>query len=144
MTTLRQPAPDRRVVLARLTALAPRVQRQGVAWPRQWQYALIATGGLPGGAPTACRPRQGYKPLTLDSIARWLRLGVELCCPPRCEKQAARRLILRRVFDGGFRVVAFHGRAYLPDDTDAKWLTAGGSSKQVLFNIDLVRPGATR
>jgi hypothetical protein len=30
------------------------------------------------------------------------------------------------------------------DDTDAKWLTAGGSSsKQVLFNGDLLRPGAT-
>ena len=41
------------------------------------------------------------------------------------------------------RVVAFHGRAYRPRDTDAKWLTAGGSSKQVLFNSNLVRPGAT-
>jgi hypothetical protein len=78
-----------------------------------------------------------YKPLSLDSILRW-KLGVGILPSSRCGK---RRLILP-VFDGG-QLVAFHGRAYLSDDTDAKWLTAGGSSKQVLFNGDLLRPGAT-
>lgn len=80
---------------------------------------------------------QSYKPLTLESIARW-RLGVGTLPSSRCTH---RRLIVP-VFANG-KIVAFHGRAYLPDDTDAKWLTAGGSSKQVLFNADLLRPGAT-
>lgn len=80
---------------------------------------------------------QSYKPLSLESIARW-RLGVGTLPSSRCTH---RRLIVP-VFANG-KVVAFHGRAYLPDDTDAKWLTAGGSSKRMLFNADLLRPGAT-
>ena len=116
---------------------APRVQRQEPPKPRQWQQAPERY--LEGYCAAFDRVQawSSYKPLTLDSIARF-RLGVGVLPASRC---TARRLILP-VFDGG-RVVAFHGRAYLPDDTDAKWLTAGGSSKQVLFNIDLVRPGAT-
>lgn len=78
-----------------------------------------------------------YKPLTLDSISRF-RLGVGLLPSSRCEH---RRLILP-VWASG-RIVAFHGRAYRPDDTDAKWLTSGGSDKRVLFGADLLRPGAT-
>jgi len=80
---------------------------------------------------------QAYKPLSLDSIARF-RLGVGQLPASRCE---IRRLIVP-VFDGG-RCVALHGRAYLPEDTDAKWLSAGGSSKQVLFNAGALTPGAT-
>lgn len=79
---------------------------------------------------------QAYKPLTLDSINRW-RLGVGVLPSSRCQH---RRLIVP-VFNDG-RIVAFHGRAFLPGDPDAKWLTSGGSSKQVLFNADLLRPGA--
>ncbi len=116
---------------------APRVQRQEPQRPRQWQYApdrylegyCAAFDRVPAW--------QGYKPLTLDSIARF-RLGVGVLPASRCTH---RRLILPVIDDG--RVVAFHGRAYRPEDTDAKWLTAGGSSKQVLFNSNLVRPGAT-
>lgn len=105
--------------------------------PRQWQqrpdyYLSRYTGAL---------DRVGlwmaYKPLSIDSILRW-KLGVGILPSSRCEK---RRLILPVVMNS--QIVAFHGRAYLSDDTDAKWLTAGGSSKQVLFNGDLLRPGAT-
>jgi hypothetical protein len=105
--------------------------------PRLWQqrpeyYLSRYTGAL-----DRVQRWTTYKPLSLDSILRW-KLGVGILPSSRCDK---RRLILP-VFDGG-RLVAFHGRAYLADDIDAKWLTAGGSSKQVLFNGDLLRPGAT-
>lgn len=80
---------------------------------------------------------QAYKPLSLDSIARY-RLGVGVLPSSRC---TYRRLILP-VFDGD-RCVALHGRAYLPQDTDAKWLTAGGSSKQVLFVTGILTAGCT-
>jgi hypothetical protein len=33
-----------------------------------------------------------------------------------------------------------HGRAYRAGDDDAKWLTSGGSRKDVLFNADALRP----
>lgn len=79
---------------------------------------------------------QAYKPLSLDNISRW-RLGVGVLPSSRCQH---RRLIVP-VFAGD-QIVAFHGRAFLEADTDAKWLTSGGSSKQVLFNADLLRPGA--
>lgn len=79
---------------------------------------------------------QSYKPLSLDSIARF-RLGVGVLPSSRCTH---RRLVLPVHADG--RIIAFHGRAYRPDDADAKWLTAGGSSKQVLYNVDLVQPGS--
>lgn len=117
---------------------APRVQRrQEPPRPRQWQQA--PERWLDGYCAALSRVSawQSYKPLTLDSIARF-RLGVGVLPSSRCTH---RRLILP-VFDGG-RVVAFHGRAYLPEDTDAKWLTAGGSSKQVLFNREAIQPGAT-
>jgi hypothetical protein len=80
---------------------------------------------------------QAYKPLTLESILRW-KLGVGMLPASR----ATHRRLIVPVFDQG-QLVAFHGRAFHADDTDAKWLTAGGSSKQVLFNGDLLRPGAT-
>jgi hypothetical protein len=105
--------------------------------PRQWQQRPEFYLDRYGAAFDRLDRWQAYKPLTIDSIARW-RLGVGRLPSSRCEH---RRLILP-VFEAG-RVVAFHGRAYLPEDHDAKWLTAGGSSKQVLFNLDLVQVGST-
>jgi hypothetical protein len=78
---------------------------------------------------------QAYKPLSIDSIAHW-QLGVGVLPSSRCPHK---RLIVP-VFDQG-QVVAFHGRAYLPGDDDAKWLTAGGSRKDVLFGAECLRPG---
>lgn len=104
--------------------------------PRNWQQHPERYLQAFCAAPTRLQDWQSYKPLTLDSIAHW-RLGAGVLPSSRCEH---RRLIVP-VYDSG-RVVAFHGRAYLPGDTDAKWLTAGGSRKDVLFNADRLRPGA--
>ena len=117
---------------------APRAERrQEPTAPRAWQmrpeYYLERYGAAHDRVPAWA----SYKPLTLESIARW-HLGVGVLPSSRC---TARRLIVP-VFAQG-RVVAFHGRAYLPGDTEAKWLSAGGSNKHVLFNLDLVQPGAT-
>lgn len=79
---------------------------------------------------------QAYKPLAMETIARF-RLGVGVLAASRCHH---RRLIVP-VFDGG-QVVAFHGRAFEQGDDDAKWLTSGGSRKDVLYNAHLLRPGA--
>jgi hypothetical protein len=46
------------------------------------------------------------------------------------------------VFESG-KVVAFHGRAFLPADQDDKWLCAGGSNKKVLFLTGEPRPGCS-
>ena len=117
---------------------APRAQRRvEPPRPRQWQAAPERYLDHYCAALDRVQVWTSYKPLSLESIATW-RLGVGVLPSSRC---AHRRLILP-VFQAG-RVVAFHGRAYRPEDTDAKWLTAGGSSKQVLFNLDCIRPGAT-
>ena len=117
---------------------APRAERrQEPTPPRAWQVRPEYYLDRYGAALDRVQAWTSYKPLTLESIARW-HLGVGVLPASRC---TARRLILP-VFDHG-RVVAFHGRAYLPDDTEAKWLSAGGSNKHVLFNVELVRPGAT-
>jgi hypothetical protein len=114
---------------------APR-RVQEPARPKRWQSAPERfLSGFCAALDRVWRWQQ-YKPLTLDSIARW-RLGVGVLPSSRCEK---RRLIVPVFADG--QIVAFHGRAFLPGDTDAKWLTSGGSSKQVLFNADLLRPSA--
>jgi hypothetical protein len=76
-----------------------------------------------------------YKPLSRESIMRY-RLGVGVLPSSRCQYP---RLILP-VFENGV-CVALHGRAFLPRDTEAKWLTAGGSRKNVLFNADSLTPG---
>lgn len=78
-----------------------------------------------------------YKPLSLATLARF-RLGVGRLPASRCEH---RRLILP-VFDAG-KLVALHGRAFQAKDPDAKWLTAGGSTKGVLYNADLLTRGCT-
>jgi hypothetical protein len=105
--------------------------------PRQWQQRPEYYLERYCGALDRVTCWQAYKPLSLDSIARY-RLGVGVLPSSRCTR---RRLILP-IFDGG-QCVALHGRAYLPQDTEAKWLSAGGSSKQVLFNADRLTPGAT-
>lgn len=108
-----------------------------VALPKLWQQAPERWLSRYTGALDRVQRWMAYKPLSLDSILRW-KLGVGVLPSSRCQQ---RRLILP-IFDQG-RIVAFHGRAYQVDDTDAKWLTAGGSSKQVLLNGDLLRAGAT-
>lgn len=86
-----------------------------------------------------------YKPLSLDSLAKY-RLGVGKL-PIWSEKQRRwydyphRRLIVP-VFANGV-CVAFHGRAFDPDDTGAKWLCASGSDKKVLFLTRPIQPGDT-
>lgn len=103
--------------------------------PRQWQRNpdRWLDGFL--GAPERLRAWQAYKPLSLESISQW-KLGIGVLPSSRCRHK---RLIVP-VFDQG-QVVAFHGRAYLPGDDDAKWLTAGGSRKDVLFGAECLRPG---
>lgn len=120
-----------------LATIAAKPAARPVALPKAWQQAPERWIARYCDALDRVPRWTAYKPLTLESIATW-RLGVGVLPSSRCQH---RRLILP-VFDGG-KVVAFHGRAYLPDDDDAKWLTAGGSSKQVLFNADKLRAGAT-
>lgn len=103
--------------------------------PRHWQTDARVLATYTSALDTVTR-WQAYKPLSLDAIAR-ARLGVGVLPSSRSRH---RRLIVP-VFDGG-RLVALHGRAYLPDDTDAKWLTAGGSRKDVLYGADRLTPGA--
>lgn len=102
--------------------------------PRHWQSA--PDRWLQGYCehPNRLPDWQAYKPLSIDTIARY-RLGVGVLPSSRCQE---RRLILP-VFASG-QIVAFHGRAYRPGDEEAKWLTAGGSRKDVLFNGDALRP----
>jgi hypothetical protein len=105
--------------------------------PRRWQSAPLRYLDDFCASLDRIQSWQGYKPLSLDTIARF-RLGVGQLPSSRCN---VRRLIVP-VFHGG-EIVAFHGRAFVPGDEDAKWLTAGGSRKDVLFNGDLLHPGAT-
>lgn len=118
--------------------MAPqRTQRyQEPAPPRRWQLAPDRYVQQFCEASTRLIDWQGYKPLLIDTIARY-RLGVGVLPSSRC---TVRRLIVP-VYAGG-QVVAFHGRAYRDGDSDAKWLTAGGSRKDVLFNAAALRPGA--
>lgn len=123
----------------RATSDAPVAPRRAVLAPapREWQKRPDIWLDRYCGALDRVQAWQSYKKLSLDSISRF-RLGVGKLPSSRCEH---RRLIVP-IFSRG-KVVAFHGRAYLSQDTDAKWLTAGGSSKQVLFNADRLTPGAT-
>lgn len=76
---------------------------------------------------------QAYKPLTLDSIARW-RLGVGTLPSSPCQHE---RLIYP-VIEAG-QIVGLRGRA-IQCDCD-KWISAGGSTAR-LWGADLLRPGA--
>jgi hypothetical protein len=125
--------------LPRDTSYVPRMPKAPAPepTPRTWQqdperliagYTLAANRFLYWGM---------YKPLSRENIMR-CRLGVGVLPSSRCEYP---RLILP-VFEDGV-CVALHGRAFLPRDTEAKWLTAGGSRKNVLFNADALTPGCT-
>lgn len=105
--------------------------------PRQWQTRPEYWLDRYCGALDRVTRWQAYKPLSLDSIARF-RLGVGRLPASRCEHP---RLIVP-VFDAG-RCVALHGRAYLPGDDDTKWLSAGGSDKRTLFIVGELRQGCT-
>jgi hypothetical protein len=86
-----------------------------------------------------------YKPLSLDSLAKH-RLGLGQL-PIWSEQRSHwydyphRRLIVP-VFHNGV-CVAFHGRAFDPADTGAKWLCASGSNKKVLFLTRPIQSGDT-
>ena len=119
------------------TAPAP---RQAAPTPRQsyrWQSNQERTLAPLLEAPTRLPDWQAYKPVSIDTIAH-ARLGVGVLPASRCKTP---RLIVP-VFDGT-SLVALHGRAYRRGDTDAKWLTAGGSRKDVLYQAHRLRPGAT-
>lgn len=116
---------------APITSRAPKLAPE----PRHWQTDARVLETYTSALDTVTR-WQAYKPLSLDTIRR-ARLGVGVLPSSRSRH---RRLILP-VFDGG-RLVALHGRAYLSDDTDAKWLTAGGSRKDVLYGAERLTPGA--
>lgn len=122
---------------AGVLAERPARRAQEPVQPRQWQQRPEWYLDRYCEALDRVQRWAAYKPLTLESLARY-KLGVGVLPSSRCQH---RRLILP-IFDSG-KIVAFHGRAYLPDDTDAKWLTAGGSSKLVLFNADKLASGAT-
>lgn len=76
---------------------------------------------------------QAYKPLALETIARW-RLGVGVLPSSPCQH---RRLIYP-IFEAG-KIAGFRGRAI--DCACDKWISAGGSTAR-LWGIDLLRPGA--
>lgn len=111
--------------------------RQEAPRPRQWQQAPDRWLDRYCEALDRVAAWTSYKPLSLDTIARF-RLGVGVLPSSRCQH---RRLIVP-VFDGA-KVVAFHGRAFRPEDQDTKWLCAGGSDKRVLFVAGVLQPGCT-
>lgn len=104
------------------------------AEPKAWQTDNRVLERYTGALDTLTR-WQAYKPLSIETIAR-ARLGVGVLPASRCKR---RRLILP-VFDGN-TLVALHGRAFLQDDDDAKWLTAGGSRKDVLYGVQWLTRG---
>lgn len=88
---------------------------------------------------------QSYKPLTIETIARW-RLGVGVLPSSPCQH---RRLIYP-VIEGG-QIVGFRGRREKPcrcaDECICpcqcdKWISAGGTTAR-LWGVDLLRPGAS-
>lgn len=131
--------------LARHLAIQPsadyrpvRPQRQQQpALPREWQHNPERYVQRFCEAPSRLHDWQSYKPLSLETIAKY-RLGVGILPSSRVKQ---RRLIVP-VYSKG-QVVALHGRAYMPGDDEAKWLTAAGSRKDVLFNADALKPGTT-
>lgn len=104
--------------------------------PRRWQTDPRVLERY-AGAHDTLPAWTGYKPLTIETIAR-ARLGVGVLPSSRSRH---RRLILP-VFSAG-KLVALHGRAFLPGDEDAKWLTAGGSRKDVLYGAESLQAGCT-
>lgn len=129
------------LMLARQLQLQPSERparaRQEAPRPRQWQQASDRWLDRYCEALDRVTAWQSYKPLSLDTIAGF-RLGVGVLPSSRCQHK---RLIVP-VLDRG-KVVAFHGRAFRSEDTDVKWLSAGGSDKRVLFVAGELQPGCT-
>jgi hypothetical protein len=97
--------------------------------PRFWQTNPQAVLHRLLESPTRLQDWQAYKPLTVETIARW-RLGAGVLPSSACRHK---RLIYPLVEDG--RIVGFRGRSTGCDCP--KWLTAGGSTT-VLFGLDQV------
>lgn len=125
---------------------AGRVTR-GAAAPRPdfWQAEPTRWLERYGAALDRLERWQAYKPLTIDSIARY-RLGVGKL-PMWSEDRRTwyewphRRLIVP-LFAAG-RVVGFYGRACSADDRGPKWLGASGTDKSHLFLAGALRQGCT-
>lgn len=101
--------------------------------PRHWQQNPQAIVDASCASLDRVRAWQAYKPLTIETIARW-RLGVGMLPSSKCKH---RRLIVP-IFVSG-QIVALRGRAI---DCDCpKWLSAAGS-QVALYNQDLLQPGA--
>ena len=88
---------------------------------------------------------QAYKPLTLESIARY-RLGVGKLPMWSEDRQQwyewpHRRLIVPLWGDG--QIVGFYGRACSTDDHGPKWLGASGTDKSHLFLVGELAHGGT-
>ncbi len=101
--------------------------------PRFWQQNPEAVLAPLLESPRRLEAWQAYKPLSIDSIARW-RLGEGLLPSSQCQH---RRLVYP-VFEAG-HIVGFRGRSTTCDCP--KWLTAGGS-KTVLWGLEFITPGA--
>lgn len=126
---------------------APRVQRPAApprpdfwqAEPGRWLDRYCA-------AHDRLERWQGYKPLSIDSIAGY-RLGVGKL-PMWSEQRRAwyewphRRLIVP-LWGEGPRIVGFYGRAFEPQDQGPKWLGASGTDKSHLFLAGTLAPGCT-
>lgn len=124
----------------------PARRAQKAQAPRQWQTRPDLWLERYCAALERVQAWQSYKPLSLDSIAAF-RLGVGRLPlwserTQRWYDYPQRRLIVP-VFGASGRCVAFHGRAYLPDDDGPKWLSASGSDKRTLFVVGVLEPGCT-
>jgi hypothetical protein len=108
--------------------------RQEPPRPRHWQSNPQAYLDVFLGHPERLQLWQAYKPLTIDTIARW-QLGVGILPSSQCQH---RRLIYPVKVAG--QIVGFRGRALTCGCP--KWLTAGGS-QTVLFGLELVTPQST-
>lgn len=125
---------------------APRVTRPAAApRPDFWQKEPARWLERYGAALDRLERWQAYKPLTIDSIARY-RLGVGKL-PMWSEERRAwyewphRRLIVPLF--AADRVVGFYGRACIADDHGPKWLGASGTDKSHLFLAGALRQGCT-
>ena len=126
---------------------APRVQRQEPPKPRPdfWQQEPARWLDRYGAALDRLERWQAYKPLTLDSIARY-RLGVgklPLWSADRGQwyEWPCRRLIVPLWGKG--QIVGFYGRAFDPNDHGPKWLGASGTDKSHLFLTGQLTRGCT-
>ena len=125
---------------------APRAERPAPApRPDFWQQEPARWLDRYGAALDRLERWQAYKPLTLDSIARY-RLGVgklPLWSADRGQwyEWPCRRLIVPLWSKG--QIVGFYGRAFDPNDHGPKWLGASGTDKSHLFLTGQLTRGCT-